>query len=125
VSCNLYELSPERLGAFDLVFCGSVLIHLRDQLLALERMASVCRGRLILAEEYERLTSLVPVALNRYRADREQAVVFWAPNVRAWKRMIWTAGFDEITERARFKLSTGPDLAVPHVVLHARRDSRV
>jgi tRNA (mo5U34)-methyltransferase len=120
ISCNVYDASPERLGTFDLVFCGSVLIHLRDQLLALERLASVCRGTLILAEEYDRLTSLAPLALNRYRADREAAVVFWAPNVRAWKRMLWTAGFDGITERDRFKLSAGSELTVPHVVLHAR-----
>ena len=30
---------PRSSGTFDLVFCGSVLIHLRDQLLALERIA--------------------------------------------------------------------------------------
>jgi tRNA (mo5U34)-methyltransferase len=124
VSCNVYDASPERLGSFDLVFCGSVLIHLRDQLLALERLASVCRGRLILAEEYDRLTSLVPVALNRYRADRERAVVFWVPNVRAWKRMLWTAGFEHIEGRGRFMLRVGSQFAVPHVVLHARRDAR-
>jgi tRNA (mo5U34)-methyltransferase len=119
VSCNVYEATPERLGTFDLVFCGSVLTHLRDQLLALERLAGVCRGRLILAEEYDRLTNLAPVALNRYRADREQAVVFWIPNVRAWKRMLWTAGFDDVAERGRFKLRVGSQFAVPHVVLHA------
>jgi tRNA (mo5U34)-methyltransferase len=120
VSCNVYEASPERLGSFDLVFCGSVLTHLRDQLLALERLAGVCRGRLILAEEYDRLTSLLPAALSRYRADREQAVVFWVPNARAWKRMLWTAGFEHVTEHGRFKLRvpTG-SFAVPHVVLHA------
>ena len=30
---------PRSSGTFDLVFCGAVLIHLRDQLLALERIA--------------------------------------------------------------------------------------
>src|SRR3954470_24043317 len=44
VVCNVYDATPERLGLFDLVFCGSVLIHLRDQFLALERIASVCSG---------------------------------------------------------------------------------
>jgi len=125
VSCNIYDLSPERIGSFDLVFCGSVLIHLRDQLLALERLASICRGRIILAEEYDRLWSLVPVALNRYRADREPAVVFWAPNVRAWKRMLWTAGFERIVEHGRFRLRAGGGLSVPHVVLHASGDAAV
>jgi tRNA (mo5U34)-methyltransferase len=123
VGCNVYDATPERLGMFDLVFCGSVLTHVRDQLLALERMASVCRGRLIIAEEYERLLSLLPVPVSRYRADREKAVVFWVPNVRAWKRMLWTAGFDAVADHARFKLRVGSDFAVPHVVLHASRAS--
>ena len=58
VNCSVYHATPEELGTFDLVFCGSVLIHLRDQLLALERMANLCTGQLILAEEYDKLASL-------------------------------------------------------------------
>ena len=121
VSCNVYAVTPERLGMFDLAFCGSVLMHLRDQLLALERIASVCSDRLVLAEEYDRLTSLVPAALSRYRADREPAVIFWAPNVRAWKRMVWSAGFDQVREHGRFRMKVGAKASVAHVVLHARK----
>src|SRR5712691_5428993 len=36
VDLSIYDARPEELGTFDVVFCGSVLIHLRDQLLALE-----------------------------------------------------------------------------------------
>ena len=50
VNCSICHATPEELGTFDLVFCGSVLIHLRDQLLALERMANLCTGRLILVD---------------------------------------------------------------------------
>jgi tRNA (mo5U34)-methyltransferase len=35
VTCSIYDADPADLGTFDLVFCGMVLIHLRDQLLAL------------------------------------------------------------------------------------------
>ena len=51
---SIYHATPEELGKFDFVFCGSVLIHLRDQLLALERIAGLCRGTFISAEEYDR-----------------------------------------------------------------------
>src|SRR5688572_24185908 len=55
VGTSVYHATPESLGGtFDIVFCGSVLIHLRDPMLALERMAALCHGRLILAEEYSR-----------------------------------------------------------------------
>jgi tRNA (mo5U34)-methyltransferase len=124
VRCNIYDIDPERLGTFDLVFCGVVLIHLRDQLLALERFASVCHGRLILAEEYDRLSNLVPFPVSRFHADREAAVVFWLPAAKTWKRMVWTAGFDEVEEKGRFtvkiKSSAGKTKRIPHVVFHAK-----
>src|SRR3954471_20761370 len=58
---SVYHALPEDLGQFDLVFCGSVLIHLRDQMLALERIANLMKpgGRFITAEEYEPLTDVV------------------------------------------------------------------
>jgi tRNA (mo5U34)-methyltransferase len=121
IACNIYDASPERLGGmFDLVFVGSVLSHLRDQLLALERLASVCRGRLILAEEYDRVTSLLPWPVSRYHADRDQAVVFWVPNAKTWRRMAWTAGFEDVEEKGRFNMKVQNRFTVPHVVLHAR-----
>lgn len=120
VELSVYDATPERLGAFDLVFCGSVLIHLRDQLLALERIASVTApgGMFVSAEEYERTP--FPWAMARFRADDPSAVVFWRPNRRGWRRMLWSAGFDRVVEHGRFVLR-GDRVAVPHVVHHAFR----
>ena len=119
VELSLYDATPERLGSFDLVFCGSVLIHLRDQFLALERIASVCRGRFVSAEEYDRLTSLLPLAVNRWRGDDPAAVVFWRPNLRAWRRMLWSAGFERVERAGTFTLRASGGVKVPHVVHHA------
>ena len=110
---------PEELGRFDLVVCGSVLIHLRDQLLALERIAGLCRGTFISAEEYSRAAGLAPFPASRYLADRDKAVVFWLPSARTWRRMLWTAGFDQVRERGRFTLRATNGLRVRHVVHHA------
>ena len=117
---SVYELTPEQLGSFDLVFCGSVLIHLRDQLLALERIASVVKpgGTFISAEEYDRMASLFPWSVARYRADHPAAVVFWRPSKRAWRRMLWTAGFDRVEQRGTFVLQP---VKSPHVVHHAHK----
>ncbi|HEX2016146.1 MAG TPA: class I SAM-dependent methyltransferase [Solirubrobacteraceae bacterium] len=122
VHCNVYDASPERLGLFDLVFCASVLVHLRDQLLAAERLASVCAGRLILAEQYDRPSSLLPFPISRYQADGDQAVVFWLPARRSWGRMLWTAGFDDVHEHGTFRLKIR-GRNVPQVVLHARQSA--
>jgi tRNA (mo5U34)-methyltransferase len=123
VSLSIYDATPEELGTFDLVFCGTVLIHIRDQLLALERIANLCSGTFISAEEYDPLSSLLPFPVSRYFADRDKAVVFWLPAIRTWKRMLWTAGFDEIERRGKFRLKSTTGFTVPHVVHHARKDA--
>jgi tRNA (mo5U34)-methyltransferase len=119
VVCNVYDADPGDLGTYDLVFCGMVIIHLRDQLLALERIARLCRGTFISAEEPERLTNFLPFPAVRYRADRDAAVVFWQPSRRTWRRMIWSAGFDQVSEHAHFKVPSTQGFAVRHVVHHA------
>jgi tRNA (mo5U34)-methyltransferase len=121
IRLSVYEATPEALGTFDVVLCGSVLIHLRDQLLALERIADLCTGTFISAEEYDRLAGLVPVPVSRFRADRPPGIVFWRPAVRTWRRMMWSAGFDLVEERARFRLRSSQGFAVPHVVHHCSK----
>ena len=121
VDMSIYHATPEELGSFDLVFCGSVLIHLRDQLLALERIADLSRDWFIGAEEYDRAASLVPFPVSRYHADRDKAVVYWLPAINTWKRMIWTAGFDRVERHAKFVMEATNGLKVRHVVHHARK----
>lgn len=121
VNRSIYDARPEDLGTFDLVFCGSVIMHLRDQSLALERIAALCSGSFVSAEEYDRLTQLLPLGLARYRADREQAVVFWLPSARTWRRMLWSAGFDDVREHTRFTLRSTNGARIPHVVHHAKK----
>jgi methyltransferase family protein len=124
VHCNLYEASPEYLGGtFDLVFIGTVLIHLRDQLLALERLASLAHGDFIFADEYDRASQLIPWPVSRYHADREAAVVFWLPAEKTWMKMIRTAGFDDVRKHGNYTLvldSEGGRTKIPHVVVHAK-----
>ena len=123
VNRSIYEATPEELGTFDLVFCGSVLIHLRDQLLALERIANLCHGTFISAEEYDRAASLIPFPVSRYHADRDKAVVFWLPSIRTWARMLYTAGFDRVERKGKFGMKSTQGFTVPHVVHHAHKDS--
>src|SRR3954453_4625765 len=72
---SVYHALPEDLGQFDLVFCGSVLIHLRDQMLALERIANLTKpgGVFISSEAYEWVTDVVPFPIARFRGNRDKA----------------------------------------------------
>jgi tRNA (mo5U34)-methyltransferase len=120
---SVYDATPEELGTFDLVFCGSVLIHLRDQLLAMERIANLTKpgGVFISAEAYERVTDLVPFPIARFRGNRDSAVVFWVPNRRGWRDMLWSAGFDRVEEHSRFTMKSNEGYSVRHVVNHAHK----
>jgi tRNA (mo5U34)-methyltransferase len=122
IECSVYDAFPEDLGTFDLVFCGSVLMHLRDQVLALERIANLCAGTFISAEVYDRLLSLVPISLARFSAHRNKEV-FWQPNIKAWQRMLWAAGFDHVEMRGKFTMQA-KDLRPRHVVFHASKSKQ-
>jgi tRNA (mo5U34)-methyltransferase len=48
VAGTIYDLDPDRLGYFDIVFCCGVLYHLRYPLLGLDNIRRVCTGELYL-----------------------------------------------------------------------------
>jgi tRNA (mo5U34)-methyltransferase len=122
--CSVYEARAQGgLGEFDLVFCGSMLIHLRDQFLALERMCELLRpgGIFLSCEPYDPLTSLLPFAAARYRAHRTGAPVFWEPGIRTWALMIEACGFTTIRRVSRFTMRSPRGYSVRHVVHQATR----
>jgi SAM-dependent methyltransferase len=122
VVCPIYDATPEALGGtFDLVLCGAVLIHLRDALLAVERIAALCgsAGKFVSAEAYDPLISLLPFPAARFRADRDKSVVFWEPGARTWGRLLGAGGFDRVEERARYRAKSCRGFTVRHVVHHA------
>jgi tRNA (mo5U34)-methyltransferase len=121
ISRSVYEARPEDLGTFDLVLCGSLLIHLRDPVRALERMAALCRGRFVLAEEYSRRVEWVPgTRLVEFRGESPW-MTWWIPSSSAWLSMVRCAGFEEARRHARFRMRfRGRWRGVPHVVIHAR-----
>jgi hypothetical protein len=102
---------------------GSVLIHLRDQMRALERIYDLCAdgATFINAEVVDRRLDLPPLPLVLFRGDRDP-VNYFKPNVRAWKRMLHTAGFDDVELVARFGMQS-LDVRVPHAVFRCARRS--
>ena len=97
-----------------------MLIHLRDQLLALERIANLMHRRpLISAEEYDPLASLLPFPVSRYlRRPRQRGRLLAAVAAGTWRRMMWTAGFDRVEQKGTFGMKVKDEFTVPHVVIH-------
>ncbi len=92
---NAYDLSPQRLGEFDVVVCGSLLLHLRDPLRALAAIRSVCGGLFMSIEQVDlvltRLHPRRPLAKIDGTSGRGQ---WWVANVAGHLRMLEAAGFD-------------------------------
>ncbi len=126
VGASIYDADPEALdGTFDLVFCGSVLIHLRDPALALERMAGLCHGQLILTEEYSRRLEWIPRGLlAEFKAGVHST--WWRPTTRTWMSLVHVAGFEDVRHLGRFNMRfRGQRRGVPHTVIHARGPAQV
>lgn len=94
IQIGVYELSPETVGRFDVVTCGSLLLHLRDPSRALAAIRSVCRQAFLCTNQIDvALTSLasrVPVA--RFHGTQDTCQ-WWVPNRCANRQLVSAAGF--------------------------------
>lgn len=94
---DVLELSPEKTGTFDLVLFLGVLYHMRDPLLALEKVFSVTKKMLILETHADMLWCKRPAAA--FYPDDElnnDPTNWWGPNPSAIMSMLKSVGFKKI-----------------------------
>jgi len=110
---SVYELDPGRDGTFDVVLCGALLLHLRDPVLALERMREVCSRHLILVEAVDPLLDVVArkVPCARLRPESDE---WWRVNTAGLLTMADTAGFEVVEVGPRFVVPHGPGAPADH-----------
>jgi len=94
---DVYDLSPQNVGTFDLVLFSGVLYHLKHPLLALERVASVTDRHLILSSHID-LTDIARPAIAFYPGSElnNDATNWVGPNIPALEGMLLTAGFRRV-----------------------------
>ncbi len=96
---SVYDITTERLGAFDFVFLGNVLIHLQDPQRALVALRDVCQGEFMSFEVISAvLTILRPLAPCGQLWDGDDPR-WWTPNVRGHRRLLEAAGFEVVDAR--------------------------
>jgi tRNA (mo5U34)-methyltransferase len=129
VDIDVLELTPERVGTFDLVLFLGVLYHLRDPLTALERVAGVTRGQLIL-ETHVDLTWLRRPAMVFYpglELDWDPTN-WWGPNPAAVKAMLHDAGFTRVEQVTpgswAYRIARTARRSVSHAAFRARHRIR-
>jgi len=97
VNGDVYELSPSVAGVFDTVFFFGVLYHLKYPLLALERIASVTQGSLLLETHLDALAMTRPAMAFYPGAELEGDGTNWCgPNPEAVEAMLTVAGFTDV-----------------------------
>ncbi len=125
VRTTVYQLGPEKFGGekFDLVFAGSISSHVRDPILALERLHSVTRGECILASPAFDIPSVanIPMLALVGTADSDRRS-WWTMNVNGLVEMLRCANFSNIEVLSHLEIVNRrvPGLVVPHVVVRAR-----
>ncbi len=93
----MLDLSPQRVGTFDIVLFLGVLYHLPNPLLALERIASVTTNFLVLETVVDMVGFGRPAAA--FYPGRElngDPTNWWGPNAAAVHGMLRAVGFARV-----------------------------
>ena len=94
---DVMDLSPEKIGTFDVVLFLGVLYHLRHPLLALERVFSVTKELLILETDMDKVYDSRPVMVFYPGGELDNDPTnWWGPNPAAVTGMLKTAGFSRV-----------------------------
>lgn len=97
---NVYDLSPERLGTFDMVFVSDLLLHLMNPMKALNNICSVTRGYAVIADVYN---AQLPTQerLMSYQGGVTHNI-WWSISYGALEQMVHDAGFSRVELKNKF-----------------------
>lgn len=110
---SVYDLDPREMGKFDLVYVGSLLVHLREPVRALEAVRSVCDGALVVVDGIDLPLTLRSPRLPVARLDGRGRPWWWYPNLAGLARMVDVAGFELTETPSRLCVPTGDGWQIP------------
>src|SRR3954453_3607782 len=101
VLMSAYDLSPE-LGMFAFVFCGGLLLHLKDPITPVENIRSVCTGSAVIVNVIKkfRLYEGRPMA----ELDGIDVFQWWLTNLEGLIRIVRAAGFARVEAADTFEV---------------------
>jgi tRNA (mo5U34)-methyltransferase len=114
IEMNAYQVSVERIGKFDVVFCGSLLLHLTDNFKVIQNIYDVTKECAVIATCISESFLEQPVALFLKNTSER---VFWIPNMTCLKEMAKATGFQRVEEGERFDLVNRDGHVVHHGVI--------
>jgi tRNA (mo5U34)-methyltransferase len=120
---DVFDLSPDRIGTFDLVLFLGVLYHMRHPLLSLEKVASVTtEGGMVIVETHVDMLDVKRPAIAFY-PDRElnnDPTNWFGPNPAAVEGMLKSVGFKKVIAHSPAPFMTEPEAVTQgRMVFHA------
>ena len=118
---DVMELSPERVGRFDVVLLLGVLYHLKDPITAIERAAAIT-DRLLIVETVTNLAWLPAPAARLYVGSElnDDDTNWWAMNPSALQALLKRTGFREVETVYRTALPRRVGRALDQKLRHRR-----
>jgi tRNA (mo5U34)-methyltransferase len=107
VDCSVYDLDERDLGRFDVVYLGSLLVHLRDPVRALERVRTVCDGTLVVVDGIDLPLTLRSPRLPLARLDGRGRPWWWYANLAGLARLVEAGGFELVSPPRRLFVPPG------------------
>jgi tRNA (mo5U34)-methyltransferase len=105
---SAYDLDPSSIGEFDVVVCGSLLLHLRDPLRALAAIRSVCAEAFLCTNQVDLRRSIGRRRSPLVRLDGVSDLCQWfLPNVAGNRQMLLAAGFEIDRESKVYSIPFG------------------
>jgi hypothetical protein len=104
---SVYDLDPSEVGSFDFVYVGSLLLHLRDPIRALERVHNVAHGSVVVVDAVDGLLTAALRGRPAATLDGVGRPWWWKPNVAGLVRMVEVAGFELTGPAKQLRLPAG------------------
>lgn len=118
---SVYDLSAAKMGTFDFVFMGDILLHTINPLAALAAVAPLCRGTLVLAQVMPQSPDGKPAMLYVGGGDPDfDEVQWWWPNQSCLTELLKKFRFRTVIEVGRHAGMVRPSGYVfDRTILHA------
>jgi tRNA (mo5U34)-methyltransferase len=124
VKMSVYDLDAS-FGQFDVVICGSLLLHVTDMFSAIRALRTVCRGRLCISTACTDDSGRNSRPMCDFIADKAadgHYYTYWLASEAVLRQMLLVSGFARVANEGHFCLESNRErqhFATPHVVMTA------
>lgn len=111
---DVYDISPETVGRFDVVLCAGLVYHLRDPYLAIKNAVSVAKELVVIESAITKNIPFVPGMQLKWTRPSAPTEIRWEPNLQCLEQMLIYAGCIDIKSHS-YTPKTDPSVNIPPV----------